>query len=675
MNSTRHASQICRHYLQIFEHFSSTRLRAQPKAGLARSMAPIRCAIATQGTRGDFQPVLSLGIGLKRAGHVVKFFANPGHCKMANEFGLESVACCIEVKDVLSTERGMRAMEKGDLLMVFAAGDFDDDLDLQTDWSGIFQNEMEEFKPDVLIWTGLMGGEVSKLREKTNMMIPEIIASYQPHSVPTNHITPVNMQRLELEPGQPLLYTWVLEMQTDAGGNFYRVQEAMKEGVEVGVFNTPQASYEIMFNIEEHPTPRILAYSPGWWVPYDDWPKTSNILVPGNWKIPKEQQEEAAKKGSALFNAGDQHTATTDFILAGEKPVYIGWGSMMVFSKEHMARLAVGALKEAGKRGIIVGGWAELSESSLGGDEAQDLKDYSQSNVLFLKSAPHEWLFPQCACCVHHGGIGTTQASLSAGVPTIVTPVFADQKDIARKLSKDQHGEGTVHLSQLTAKELGAKIRKCCEDPTIIQNCKTIAEVMAKEDGIKSTVDFIENFKKEVDAGIWKKKRDALEERLKAAHNKFKHLKDFGQIFGKWNMDLSEKYPPMKQYMADQINKHGRMVEIFMKKKLWFVKSAGGCLARTGEALKSEESGRYKEFAMLEEVGASKNGSRIHVKRVKGIGPDEGWVSPVVSGKDIVVKVASQAEIGKIQMDAIAKQFSDILGENGRPERSQSGAK
>eukprot|EP00438_Fugacium_kawagutii_P007534 Skav228217 [mRNA] locus=scaffold43:123931:138309:+ [translate_table: standard] len=127
---------------------------------------------------------------------------------------------------------------------------------------------------------------------------------------------------------------------------------------------------------------------------------------------------------------------------------------------EHMARLAVGSLKEAGKRGIIVGGWAELSEESLGGDDAADLKEYSRSNVLFLKSAPHEWLFPQCACCVHHGGIGTTQASLSAGVPTLVTPVFADQKDIAAKLSQDGHGEGTVHLSKLSAKELGASWRQ-----------------------------------------------------------------------------------------------------------------------------------------------------------------------------------------------------------------------
>lgn len=624
-------------------------------------MGPIRCAIAAQGTRGDFQPVLALGLGLVRAGHVVKFFANPGHCKMAAEFGIESLACSMEIKDFLATERGMKAMETGDILMVMAASDYDDDVDLNIDYGEIFVKGMLEFKPDIIIWTGLIGGEVSRFRQDTNFTVPEISASYQPHAIPTNHISPVHMQRLELEPGQPLLYTWVLQAQTEAIQNFTHCQEQMKQGKEPFMFHTPQAQYEGYFG-EDHPTPKLLAYSPGWWPAYDDWPTGDNkgYVITGNWKIPKEVQEEAAKKGSTLFNAGSQHEACTKFIDAGEKPVYIGWGSMMVYSKEHMARLAVGSLKEAGKRGIIVGGWAELSEESLGGDDAEDLKEYSRNNVLFLKSAPHEWLFPQCACCVHHGGIGTAQASLSAGVPTLVTPVFADQKDIAKKLSKDGHGEGTVHLSQLSAKELGAKIKRCCEDPKILENCKKLAEVMQKEDGTQTAIEFIEKFKKEVDDGTWKKKRDALEQRLKVAHNRFKKLVEPSQMFAKWSMDLAEKYPPMKAYTSDQIDKYGKMVEIFMKKKLWYVKSSGGCPARKGEALKSDECGRFKEFAVLEEIGANKTGSRLHVKRLKGIGPDEGWVSPSVSGKDIVVKVASQQEIGKITADAIAKQFADI---------------
>ena len=40
---------------------------------------------------------------------------------------------------------------------------------------------------------------------------------------------------------------------------------------------------------------------------------------------------------------------------------------------------------------------------------------------------PHSWLFPRMAAVVHHGGVGTTAAGLAAGVPSIITPFFADQ--------------------------------------------------------------------------------------------------------------------------------------------------------------------------------------------------------------------------------------------------------
>lgn len=578
---------------------------------------------------------------------------------MAEEFGLEGAPVSIEIKDFLATERGMRAMEKGDLLLVAAAGEFADDMDTSTDWAQVFEQEVDKFKPDVLIWTPLLGSLVTPYTDK-HPELPSMMATYQPHCIPTNYLTPINMQRLELEAGQPKLHSWVLEAQTSASGQFDACKYLMAEGKPIPMSLYPQMVWESNFNIEEAASPKLLAYSPGWWPALPDWPK-KNVIITGNWKIRKEDQEAAALKGGQLFNAGGQHQACTDFINAGEKPVYIGWGSMMVYSKEHMARLAVGALKEAGKRGIIVGGWAELSAESLGGDEYEELKAYSRENVLFLKSAPHEWLFPQCACCVHHGGIGTTQASLSAGVPTVVTPVFADQKDIAKKLSEDKTGQGTVHLSQLTAAELGAKIRKCCDDPTIRQNCEKLREVMQKEDGVGTTVQFLEGFMKEVESGVWKKKQDALFKRCLDAWEKQKKLPDANKLMAKWNMDLADKYQPLQDYTNQQVNLFGKMVELFTKKKLWWVKSTQGCLARKGEALKSEECGRYKEFTLLEELEANKSGSRLRVRRLKGVGPDEAWVSPTVSGKDIIVKVMHQIEIQKIQGDALKKQFADII--------------
>jgi len=626
-------------------------------------MGSRRVAIATQGTRGDFQPVLSLGIGLAKAGYDVKFFGNPGHCRTAEEFGFANSIISIEAKDLLASERGLKAMEKGDIILLSSAEEYETDASVaggDTDWTDVFCKSVSEYKPDVFMWTPLVGFQA---KEFMNLCpdVPAIYIVYQPHCVPTNHISPIFMQRLQLEPDQPLFYKWIMEAQAEGANLFEEAKWRLDQGEAQNPFSTPQSAYERLFNLEEQPAPLILPYSPTWWGPYEDWPKTG-YLITGNWKIPKEEQEAAAKKGAQLFTAGGQHQACTDFIQAGEKPVYIGWGSMQVYSKEHMARLAVGALKEAGRRGIIVGGWAELSEESLGeGVEYAELKEYCKTNVLFLKSAPHEWLFPQCACCVHHGGIGTTQASLSAGVPTVVTPVFADQKDIAKKLAKDGHGEGTVQLAKLSVKELGEKIKKCCTDEKIIQNVKDLAAKMQQEDGVGTMVKWLDAFlKDEVATGKWQKKQTAFLDRLNASWDKQKNFKDPGQIFGKWNMDVAEKYPIVQAYMAKQVAAFQVMAKACAAKKLWVVTSTSGCLARQGEGLKTEEVGRYKEFAMLEELAVSKGGGRMHVRRLKGFGPDEGWVTPVVQGKDIIQKVTAQGEIQKIQAEAVNKQFADL---------------
>ena len=49
------------------------------------------------------------------------------------------------------------------------------------------------------------------------------------------------------------------------------------------------------------------------------------------------------------------------------------------------------------------------------------------SEIIQIKSAPHDWLFQQIDAAAHHGGAGTTGASLRAGLPTIVKPFFGDQ--------------------------------------------------------------------------------------------------------------------------------------------------------------------------------------------------------------------------------------------------------
>ncbi len=62
--------------------------------------------------------------------------------------------------------------------------------------------------------------------------------------------------------------------------------------------------------------------------------------------------------------------------------------------------------------------------------------------MLLLGAAPHDWLFPRCAGCVHHGGAGTTAAGLMAGLPTTVVYFFGDQVHCCKDRAADAPAAG-----------------------------------------------------------------------------------------------------------------------------------------------------------------------------------------------------------------------------------------
>jgi sterol 3beta-glucosyltransferase len=89
------------------------------------------------------------------------------------------------------------------------------------------------------------------------------------------------------------------------------------------------------------------------------------------------------------------------------------------------------AVEESQQRCILLTGWAKLGQvraailSVVRSRQSQGRK--LSDKILALESVPHDWLFPQCAAVVHHGGAGTIAAGLRARKPTIVVAFFADQ--------------------------------------------------------------------------------------------------------------------------------------------------------------------------------------------------------------------------------------------------------
>ncbi len=106
-----------------------------------------------------------------------------------------------------------------------------------------------------------------------------------------------------------------------------------------------------------------------------------------------------------------------------KKIVYIGFGSIVVADPAALTETIIESVLKADVRCILSKGWSDR----LGNQDATVPEVPLPPEIHQIKSAPHDWLFKQIDAAAHHGGAGTTGASLRAGLPTIVKPFFGDQ--------------------------------------------------------------------------------------------------------------------------------------------------------------------------------------------------------------------------------------------------------
>lgn len=71
--------------------------------------------------------------------------------------------------------------------------------------------------------------------------------------------------------------------------------------------------------------------------------------------------------------------------------------------------------------------------------------DSATGAYLQIEAAPHDWLSPRVTVVVHHGGAGTTAASLRASQPTIICPFIADQPFWDKVVYEAEGGRSHYH--------------------------------------------------------------------------------------------------------------------------------------------------------------------------------------------------------------------------------------
>lgn len=233
---------------------------------------------------------------------------------------------------------------------------------------------------------------------------------------------------------------------------------------------------------------------------------------------------------SSDFEEGGYLSGLSKFLEHGEAPILIGWGSMIAqdFGPHKMLKLALLTVERLGRRAVILGGWAKLHEVGSNlmskGLKAwtlatnKRLAEVARKQVFFLATAPHGWLMPKCTCVIHHGGAGTTHATLRAKRPSVITPIYGDQFDFSKEVNLKRIGCGfSQKLGDVTVDELYEAVLAA---EKMTQRCLEVGTVLEKDVKLDGCVHTIWEFvKTEVRTGSWRRRlKDAsMNQRLKTA--------------------------------------------------------------------------------------------------------------------------------------------------------------
>ncbi|CAF4057114.1 unnamed protein product, partial [Rotaria sordida] len=147
---------------------------------------------------------------------------------------------------------------------------------------------------------------------------------------------------------------------------------------------------------------------------------------------------------------------------------------------------------------------AEFSPPGIGRKTIISLVGFQQTHtnqfvntdhILYLtQNIPHDWLFSNMSAAIHHGGAGTTHASLRYGLPTLILPFAADQPFNGDRVFINKLGPRPIPIRQTNVKNLTKAIRDLISDNYTMyeMNAKKIGELMRNEDELDHCIRLIE---------------------------------------------------------------------------------------------------------------------------------------------------------------------------------------
>jgi sterol 3beta-glucosyltransferase len=231
--------------------------------------------------------------------------------------------------------------------------------------------------------------------------------------------------------------------------------------------------------MEPHKIPFLYNFSPSVVPPPLDWPEW--IRVTGYWFL--DDADVGSKKWTPpedlikfIDTAHEMH----------KKVVYIGFGSIVVSDPKTMTRCVIEAVVRSGVCAILSKGWSDRLHVKT--SDASQTEEPLPPQIYQINSVPHDWLFQRIDAACHHGGAGTTGASLRAGIPTIIKPFFGDQFFWADRVEALGVGTG---VRKFTVDTLTDALCAAATDIKQIDRARILGEQIRSEDGVTTAIESI----------------------------------------------------------------------------------------------------------------------------------------------------------------------------------------
>lgn len=417
----------------------------------------MKITLLASGTRGDVQPFVALAFALQRRGHDICVAAASGFADMVAHSGARHFPVSGDYEEIYQSEEGVRWLSSGNTVKFMQM------------MSGIDRRIRPQMHRELLAACegadAILGNLViensavciaEKLKRPLMLgyTIPVLPTSAFPSPLFSEHELPLRfMNRLTHS-----LFDTVYWQTQKSIINAWRA--------ELGLSPTALAPRE---RVRRTGTPILHCYSSHLVPRPPEW-SAANFLT-GYWTMPPEIGGRAA---------GVPSPELIRWLEEGPAPVYLGFWRLPVMDKTGMLQLAIEVAESLGIRFAIGASWTARQTAVL----------RVPRSIFITSSVDHDWLFARCSATVHHGGAGTTAATLRAGLPTVICHVCTDQPFWGRRVAALGVGH-SMPFKRLTAQRLIQALRHI-QGGAVRARAARLGEALRQEDGVAAAVRIIE---------------------------------------------------------------------------------------------------------------------------------------------------------------------------------------